>query len=231
MTKKYFKKYTQKDADDAKNFVTRLSIKGVPGLLNSFGLGNFKKHLEYYVDQNDQYGFNRLADTYFKIVESGGDYNGKNLIKNSLRNLCRTMDKENLVQNTIRGTSAMGMLKKYSGIVGINVKYDIDGYPPNEVYDTLVDFLNVFSASHNNIVNVLDKKEDKNKSLMNFEVESRGKKFNVMINLNKRKITINSYAPSEAKPYKEDIIRKIETTLGDLFPKRESDLELAVSTQ
>ncbi|MGY4884030.1 MAG: hypothetical protein ACP5NZ_00435 [Nanobdellota archaeon] len=220
MIKKIFQKYTKKDAEEAEKFVDNLGSRDIPWLLNTLGLGDLKKYLEFYINRNDQYGFNRLASTYFKIVESGGIYSGKNIIKKGLKNLCRVMDKENIIQNKIKGVSAIDMLNKYNERVEVNVNYDINGYSPKEIMENIDYVSNMFLLKHRNLVNNLDKKWNNKGNRMKFKFESRGKIIIGDTKVMGDKIIINSLIPSVAKPYAENITNKIKGTLEDLFPKR-----------
>ncbi len=220
MAKKYFKTYTKKDAEEAEKFVDNLGSRDIPWLLNTLGLGDLKKYLEFYVNRNDQYGFNRLASTYFKIVESGGTYSGKNIIKKGLKNLCRFIDKENIIQNKIKGISAIDMLNKYNERVEVKVDYEVKGYSPKEIMENLEYVSNMFLLTHRNLVNNLDKKWNHKGNRMKFKFESRGKSIIGDTKVMGDKIIINSLIPSVAKPYTDKIANKIKGTLEDLFPKR-----------
>lgn len=227
MLKKYFKIYSKKDAEEAEEFVNTLSSKNTPGMLNSFG--NFRKYMEFYVSRNDQYGFNKMVEGYFKAMKSDATDNMDGIIRYTLKGLCRTIDKENLVQNKIIGTSAINMLNKYNKRVGINVRYNVNGYSPKEVYERLEGFSDGFALTHPNLIKLLEKKWNKKRNLMSFRSESRGNTIKGDIQIKGGQLIVNSYVPSEAKPYVNHIVNKVKNTLEDIFPKAESDLELSVS--
>lgn len=218
MRKKLFKKYTKKDAEKADEFTEGIQNMEIPDLLNNFP--KFRKYTEFYVSQNNQYGFNKLAEGYFKVMYSEGGEKMKGLIRSTMKQLCRTIDRENPIQNKIKGISAINMLNKYNERVEVKVNHKVAGYSPKEVMENLEYVLNIFPATHRNLVTSLDKKWDSKGNNIEFKFEAKGNKITGDTRLIGDQLIINSLIPPVAKPYTEQIASKIKSTLEDIFPKR-----------
>jgi hypothetical protein len=202
------KKYT---LSEAQKFVSQLGMKDIAGILNTFD--GIKQSMRLFVIRNDEENFNRLAEEYFKSV----NYNSGDQIKKASRDLlnilCHDIDNKTI----LRKGSAVELFQGYLG--RLEIKYDIDGYSPKEVYENIDVFSDSLLIRYPNLITNSEKEWNNKKDRMNFKFESRGHPVSGNMQLHGKELIISGKIPLVAKPYRKDIIGKIEKTLEEVLPK------------
>jgi hypothetical protein len=203
-------KYTLTDAHDfVKKFQKVNSIEGI--LYNFDGL---KQSMKIFVSRDDEENFKKLTDKYFELVKYKGEKKMQEDAYILLENLCYGIDN----QTILRKGSAVKLFEDVY-LRRIKMKYNTEGYSPEEVYDKIDSFSNILIVRYPNLISHSEKKWNSKKDTMKFKFESRGHNVSGNMHLNGKELVLEGKIPLIVRPYRKDIVRKIEKTLEELLPK------------
>jgi hypothetical protein len=202
------KRYTLKEAQA---FVRQLGKKDLAGVLNTFD--GIKKSMKMFVIRDDEHSFNRLAEEYFKSINSNRGNAIKKAAHDLLETLCYEVDKKTL----LRKGSAVELFQGYLG--RMEIRYNVEGYSPAQIYENIDAFSDGLFIRYPNLVTNSEKKWNSKKDRMNFNFESIGYHVSGNMHLDGKELIIGVKLPPVVKPYRKDITEKIEKTLEEIIPK------------
>lgn len=204
------KKYT---LDEAQNYVKRFGYKDIPGILYDFG--NFKEAVRTLVNKNDVKGFNTLTKKYLEKVNADGQRNMKRDAYNLLETLCYDVDNRFME----RKGKTVKLYEKY--LKKIEIRYDINGYSPKEVYEkinSLSDSLGKYTNVVSRLVSKAKKTWNWRKNVMNFKLKVKDFDISGNVKLDKNELIVISNIPLDARIYRKAISKTIRGRLEKALP-------------
>jgi hypothetical protein len=205
------KRYT---LEDAQKFVNRFGHKDLAGILYDFG--NFKEAVRTLVNKGDVENFNLLTKKYLEKVNADGQRTMKRDAYILLETLCYDVDNRFME----RKGKAVKLYEKY--LKKIEIKYDIDGYSPKEIYEkinSLSDSLGKYTNFVSKFVSKAKKTWNWRKNAMNFKLRVKDFDISGNVKLDGNELIVISNIPLAARVYRKPIAKTIRGKLEKALPK------------
>jgi hypothetical protein len=185
----------------------------------------FKGALTAFVKAGNEDYFKQLTDRLFEIA----DASGKDAIKNGVYNLLQTLLYDIDSKTILRKASAVKLfenaysnpgLKAKSKEPVLDIRYNVEGYTPEQVYQNIDTFSSIIISRYPNLIKNVKKVWSDKKDVLNFNFNSFGHDISAHMQLEGKELVIGSKKlPQVVTPHMDGIKRKTQQTLEAILPR------------